>query len=495
MASPGASMAMSEEPRPFGQAATSLRPLGTEELPIFRQWGGQYALYYAPGCVCLATAEGSEHLEAAIAARVGARLGLETRPGCPADAPEARWAGELVRCAREAAAEEARRLQEPFRPECLTLYLSDACNLRCEYCYSDPAPAPSARLNVEAIAAAAELVAANCRQRSLPLYAVFHGGGEPTLHRELVESALGRLEATAGRHGIGLYRYVATNGVMSEQAAVWLARRFDLVGLSCDGPPEIQDRQRPTRGGGRTSPLVERTARILREEGRPFHVRSTITSGSLGRQAEVAAYIVERLQPAEIHFEPVYAAGRAGPGDGLVAEQAEAYVCGFLAAQEVARRRRIRLLSSGSRVGALHGPYCNVYRQVLSLVPGGVATACFKAGSAAQAGRMGVAMGAWDEGSGRFAIDLQRISALRQRLAEAPARCGECFNRFHCACDCPDRCPLDPQAPARDDGEPSFRCRVGRALAYEAVHRAGEGLRALAQADGGQRRVYGTTAL
>ena len=42
---------------------------------------------------------------------------------------------------------------------------------------------------------------------------------------------------------------------------------------------------------------------------------------------------------------------------------------------------------SGTRPDEVHGPYCNVFRQTINLVPGDVAVACFKEVEGANAGR------------------------------------------------------------------------------------------------------------
>jgi uncharacterized protein len=423
-------------------------PLPSAGLPIFRCDGDGYAAFYAPGCLCVVGLAGAEQFQATIA------------PGLVDLKPTSHWAAELRHRAEAAVAEANRQAQGPFRPECLTLYMNNECNLRCTYCHTDPTQRPAERLSLKAIAAAAEVVAESCRQKGHAFYAVYHGGGEPTLHRDRVESALAAVEAIAAKQGVEVFSYVATNGVMSETKAAWLARRFDLIGLSCDGPDDIHDRQRPRWSGRGTGQIVRRTAHILREEGARLHARTTITPASMGRQAEIAGYICQQLDPEEIHFEPVYAGGRTDAGEGLHAAQADEFAACFVEARRVAQSYGSPLVSSGSRPGAIHGPYCHVFRDVVNLVPGGVATACFKLTESGQIQEKGAVIGGWDRQGGSFTIDQAQVRALRERLDVRLAECDGCFNRYHCARQCPDRCPLDEGL----SREPGFRCREQKAI-------------------------------
>jgi uncharacterized protein len=458
---------------PLFEASEAFRPVRAAGRPIFRQDCAEYALFYAPGCLCVVAQLEADRFETAIAS-LDTPLVRESEEGqnSPVD-----WRAELWRRADQAIEKANSWREEPFSPECLTLYMNNECNLSCVYCHTDPSPRPVARLELEAIAAAGEVVAESCRQKGVPFYIVFHGGGEPTLHRGRVDSAMARLEAVACAHGVEPFRYVATNGVMSEEKARWLAHHFDLVGLSCDGPAEIQNRQRPSWSGRDTSRVLERTAYILREEGCRLHVRTTITGATLNRQAEIADYICQQFSPEEIHFEPVYVGGRTSTFTRLDAHQANEFVTNFLEAQELARRCEIPLLSSGSRPGSIHGPYCHVFRRVINLVPGGLATACFKITEAAQIEERGADIGSLNRDTGRFEIDHFRVQALRQQLNVTLPECAECFNRYHCARECPDCCPLDKDAhPGSVSVVPGFRCRAQKALAYASLRKTAERL-------------------
>ncbi len=502
---------------PLPEEADAFRLVRAAGRPVFRQDCAEYAMFYAPSCLCVVDLPDAERFEAAIAPR---KNRLESEPSARPELVLSRgegqsrrkgknqdvdWGAELWRRAELAVAEANRWQEEPFSPECLTLYMNNECNLNCVYCHTDPSPKPVARLELETIAAAAEVVAENCRRKGHPFYVVFHGGGEPILHRECVDSAMARLEAIASAHDVELFRYVATNGVMSEEKAAWLARRFDLVGLSCDGPADIQNSQRPRWGGGDTLHILEHTAHILRQEGCRLHVRTTITGATLHRQSEIADYICQQFSPEEIHFEPVYLSRRTSAATKFDAHQAEEFVTHFLEAREIARKHGILLMTSGSRPGSIHGPYCHVFRSVLNLVPGGVATACFKVTNAAQVREKGVVIGALNGETGRFEIDHLRVQELCQQLDTPLPECVGCFNRYHCVRECPDRCPLDNDAyRSHHSLGPGFRCRMQKALAYATLRVTAESLWSAAPEKEVQwsgrnicgepcRTIYGTT--
>jgi uncharacterized protein len=419
---------------------TDVRDVVEGELPIFAlEADGDPRLFYAPGYLALVArreAEGFARRLAAPEAVTGVAAALRQR-------------------AAAALAESREIARRPFSPTCLTLYLHDGCNLRCGYCVTAAASRPTRRLELSDVRAAAAVVIANCVARRLPFTVVLHGGGEPTLEPRLLFDALDVVEAEADARGVPTWRYVATNGVMTRSLARRVARRVDLVGLSCDGPPDVQAIQRPPRLGGSSARSVEATADVVHETGTPLHVRATVLPGRVHRLAEIAEYLCARLHPEEIAAEPVYVGGRATAADAPEPGDVDRMVDAFIGAEAVALSHGVRWTTSGSRLAEVHGPYCHVFRDVLNLVPGGAATACFKTPDATAARRAGVDVRA---AGGRFAIDEERVATLRRRLAHRPA-CDDCFNRFHCTGACPDQCRLTAVSV---DG---FRCRFQRLLA------------------------------
>jgi len=391
-------------------------------LPLFRLTRGGSSVFYAPGHVAPAPSE------------------------------------ELLRCAEEAQAAWRRLAEAPFAPECLTLYLNNRCNLACGYCFAAGGREQASQpIDERAALGAARLVARCCANNNKPFHLVLHGGGEPTLDWESVVRLVEGTRAITAQAGVDWFGFLATNGVLPEERAAWLGRELDLVEISCDGPPEIHDRQRPLAGGGPTSLHVERTARALRVAGGRLLVRATITPETVERQTEIVAYLDEVLGATAMRFEPVYRAAAFAP------EQAEWFASRFLAAQREARARGCDLGFAGARIDEIHGPFCDALRHALHLLPDGVATACFFCTDGRGAEAAGMAIGRWDEARGEYTLDADRIAAHRRKVLELPVACRDCINVCHCARECPERCAVADAAPET----PSFRCLVQRRLAEE----------------------------
>lgn len=420
---------------------TPVTALQQEGLPVFYAEGAEYSLYYTPGYLVIVP----PHLATAFAGDL-----FNPQPALREALTVRQWADQAVQTWQNIQS-------EPFAPVCLTVYLHHECQLRCAYCYAAASPHPSPRLSLKAVHAAAHLVAQNCAHQHRPMTLVCHGGGEPTLNLPYLLQVVDEVERVAAAFHLPLFRYLATNGVMSSSTAQTITRRFDLIGLSCDGPEAIQTAQRPLWDGSSSTPQVENTARIIHEQETPLHIRVTVTPDSLAHQVEIATYLCQQIKPVEIHVEPVYQGGRSRLR--WQPAQADLFVAQFLRAQAVAREYRIPWLMSGSRPQEIHGPFCHIFRQVLNLIPGDEAVVCFKTSRVRQARKAQAQIGQM-LAEGSFKMDERQVERLRMVLAPLPERCQDCFNRYHCGRDCPDFCPLhNPPASTA-----TFRCLVQQQL-------------------------------
>jgi radical SAM protein with 4Fe4S-binding SPASM domain len=384
-------------------------------LPVFRLAGSPREIFYTPGHIAMAA-----------------------EPG-------------LLLRAREAAGRARQLRAAPFAPQCLAVALSYRCNLSCGYCYSSDSA--GCGWNAEAILAAARLVAENCARAAKPFHLVVQGDGEPSLAWDRLRQLVALTREAASSAGPGWFGYVSTNGVLPEERAAWLARNLSRVNLSCDGPPDIQDAQRPFHDGAASSAAVARTARAILSVCGRLDVRATITPDTVARQVGILEYLRDELGATHVRFEPVYRSSSARCR-AFRPDQAELFALHFLEAQQAAQAGGVDLSISGVRLDEIHGPYCDVLRQTLRIDTAGVATACFHHRGEA------LAIGRWDAGSGRFLLDAERIAALRAAAGRVPEACHECVNLLHCSRGCPDACYASEREPTGS----GFRCLLYRQL-------------------------------
>jgi len=431
------------------------------ELPIFRLSDCEHSILYTPGHLC--PADGFDSQEAQEVSPLEMRGQRREETHIPLS---------LVNAARQARDSWEEMGRDDFHPECLTVYLSHRCNLDCAYCYSAPVrnSGHEGVLREEVVLAAARLTAECCAVRQRDFQLVVHGGGEPTIHFPLIRRLVEKTRCMADDYKIGWKAHLATNGVVATDQAHWLAKNFSSIGLSCDGPPEIQDRYRRRADGSGTYTLVEQTGKTILNAGGKLILRTTILPQTMHRQAAIVEHWIRNLGAVEIRFEPVYAPLRKA-GLRFEAGQADEFVRYFLQAAHTAADLGANLKFSGVRLDELHGPYCNVLRNVLQLLPDGTATACFLGMETGSVAGRRAAIGQYDAIGKRFVLDEEKIRELRRLSSVLPDRCVTCLCAYHCMRECPEICVVS-DGPQPESGG-GFRCRVVRKLAETWIWRAG----------------------
>lgn len=138
----------------------------------------------------------------------------------------------------------------------LTLALTHACDLACDYCF---AGAKSARtLSLETGRRAIALALDATRDGRLDVAFL---GGEPLLQRDLLLRLADLARDRAQARGVACGLTVTTNGThLDRPTARALAARGFEVALSLDGTPAAQNRARPLAGG---QPSWDRADRAL----------------------------------------------------------------------------------------------------------------------------------------------------------------------------------------------------------------------------------------
>src|SRR5271157_3215534 len=194
--------------------------------------------------------------------------------------------------------------QEPALPEIeygrqtlQTVYwiCTQACNLRCTYCYQD---ADKRRPNELTTDEAKALIVQTAESGARTF--VFTGG-EPFVRRDLLSLAQLSKEC-------GLNTNVITNGYYITRDNIDEIRHcFDNVTISVDGTMEAHDR---TRGRGSWARAVNAVA-LLADAGVSVDINSVLTKLALRELAELL-HLVRSWQIGQHRIVPQFPMGRAG---------------------------------------------------------------------------------------------------------------------------------------------------------------------------------------
>ncbi|MGE5458856.1 MAG: radical SAM protein [Methanobacterium sp.] len=323
-----------------------------------------------------------------------------------------------------------------FKPYEVILFPTSRCNLRCTYCYAD-AGRRNTELSWDAAQAAIDLVIKNACEIGLTDFQLgFHGGGEPTLAWDLLRRCADYALEEGQKRNLQARIYTASNGMLKQAQREYIGKYFTSINVSMDGPPDIQDQHRPRTDGSGSAAEVMETLKYFEEIGFHFSIRATVTSGSVHRMSEMAAFFKSEFPSLEqLHVEPVWYCGRclsSGEGPPAGSEFARA----FIAACETANRLGLRLTYSGARLDTLSNRFCAAPGGGFSVTPEGIASACFEVIESSDPRAEIFHYGYYDTASNTYIFDEERQKRLRGLSVDNIRYCRDCFCKWHCAGDC-----------------------------------------------------------
>jgi len=309
------------------------------------------------------------------------------------------------------------------------------CNLRCKYCY---ARGGERKVNIDLELAKKGIdFFLKLKKNPKSLCIRFQGGGEPTTRIELIKKIIAYAKKRVKRTYFG----VQTNGVFSEETALWLAKNMNWVSISCDGPPFIQDKQRPLKNGKRTSHFVERTIRIFSRFKINLFVRSTVTAYSVKKQKEILEYFY-RLGIGQIHFSPLFKMGRSNQTISLFNQPPnfDTYINEFLAVKELAEELNIYLKENVFFwVYSKRNIYCDCSIPSFMLTTDGFISACYDDYLGKSHEKSPFIYGKYDKKNGKFILNQKKIDYLQKRTVDKIEKCSDCFLKWNCGGSCPSR--------------------------------------------------------
>jgi uncharacterized protein len=182
-------------------------------------------------------------------------------------------------------------LRSETRIQTVVLQPTPFCNIRCKYCYL-PTRDDKSVMSLDTVKATFEKVFDS--PYAAPHITVIWHAGEPLVlpvsYYEAAFQAIEQLRPSA----VEIRHSFQTNGTLVSKDWADLFRRWNVgVGVSIDGPRSMHDANRVTSAGKGTFDRAIRGARLLKEEGIPFHVISVLSSDGLERPEELHAFYLE----------------------------------------------------------------------------------------------------------------------------------------------------------------------------------------------------------
>lgn len=318
----------------------------------------------------------------------------------------------------------------------LSLAVAQKCNLGCTYCYAQQGefggPARSMAL-AQALAAVDLLVDGAAPGSRLNLAFL---GGEPLVNRAVLQAATLHAVDRAARRGVQMGFSVTTNGtLLTEADGDFFEEHGFAVTVSLDGPREVHDLQRPTKGGrGSFDRIMTNVAPLLARQRRmQVTARVTVTPLNLGLRDTLDQFVDAGFH--SVGFSPMLSAP-TGRGelqhDDLELMLGEMIDCGREYERRLLRGERypfanmvnaMREISRGT-----HRPYpCGAGAGYLGVSADGDLSACHRF-----VGDDAGAMGSVQDG-----IDRSRQAAwLADRHVHRQSPCSGCWARYLCGGGC-----------------------------------------------------------
>lgn len=308
------------------------------------------------------------------------------------------------------------------------LHVTNACNLRCTYCYVEKTDETMAD---ETGFAAADMILRTARRHGYRAIYLKYAGGEASLNLPLVEQIHAYMTAQAAPLGIGVAGVVLSNGV---GLTTHKLRRIHSLGLrlmiSLDGPRAYHDAQRPRAGGQGSFDAACASVERAQALGLDLTVSITITGASAQGVAELVAWLLARRVHFSLNFYRECDAS-ARRDELQIQEQR------IIEAMEAAYRAIARDLPAYSLLGCLldranlaapHQQPCAAGRDYLVIGHRGDVAAC----------QMEISRPVttiWDNDP-LLAIRLDAVG-LQNPPVEEKAGCRDCAWRLWCAGGCP----------------------------------------------------------
>lgn len=324
-----------------------------------------------------------------------------------------------------------------YKKEMISIFVTTKCNLNCDYCFTNKNQNEhkGQTISLEFVKKGIDDYFAQKYMRHVR----FFGAGEPTVEFELLKKIH---KYALERGGDAVTFEIQTNGAFSDLVALWLKKNINIIWISCDGTPEIQDMHRPflkKDDRRKTSEVIEKNIHILHgADSKAFvGIRATITLENVLKQKEMIDYFYE-LGIKDIWVDPIF------PSVGAVASESENEFDTMMFAQEF-----LKATEYAYKKGVFYGSiltcnfndsvnrHCRACLPVPHLTTDGFVSACDMALFGKDKNHMTpLIYGEWDETNKIINYHDDKIEYIRTRTTENMRHCEMCSAKEHCGGYC-----------------------------------------------------------
>lgn len=156
----------------------------------------------------------------------------------------------------------------------LILEVTDACNMKCDYCFEGKKEHCHTYMKTETACKAFELFSQlNCSERIM----VEFNGGEALLNFDMIKSSVTQILEYAKNKKINVDFTLQSNGTMLNKDIIDFLKRYDIpIGISMDGG-EKYNIGRKLKNGDKVYPLLLDKISMLKKQGKDFCTLSVVT--------------------------------------------------------------------------------------------------------------------------------------------------------------------------------------------------------------------------
>jgi len=228
-----------------------------------------------------------------------------------------------------------------------------------------------------------------------------------------------------------------TNGVISNHIRKWILKNMKSIAVSCDGPPEIQNFQRPLKNGEKSSPFVEETIRFLiKNNYKNLFINIVVSSFSVNRMEDIIKYF-HNLGVKTVGFS-LLSENKRSRKNKICTPDLDEYLKNALKAVKLADDYKIKARFDLLSINEPTFCFCGLPYFRFCVTPDGYISDCYETTSK-DSGIKEFIYGKFDKKNNKLIFRKDRMSCLGKRLSENIKDCQKCYLKLVCAGDCAAR--------------------------------------------------------